>query len=167
MNSNGLWEQRPDFLEEAQGSITAPSGFQAAGVACGLKKNKGPDLALVVSDVPAVAAGVFTKNVVQGHSLQLTRRQIAAGQARAIVINSGNANACVGDVGMADAMSMATQVAARLGCPSGQVMTGSTGVIGHRLDMTAVSRGIGLAFERLSHAREAGHRSEERRVGKE
>jgi glutamate N-acetyltransferase/amino-acid N-acetyltransferase len=152
--------KRPDFLEEVKGSITAPAGFRAAGIACGLKKNKQPDLALIVSDVPAQAAGVFTKNVVQGHSLQLTRRQIAAGQACAIVINSGNANACVGDVGLADAVSMTTQVAAWLGCPSGQVLTGSTGVIGHRLDMTTISRGIGLACERLSHAEEAGHNAE-------
>ncbi|MDW7657957.1 MAG: bifunctional glutamate N-acetyltransferase/amino-acid acetyltransferase ArgJ [Bacillota bacterium] len=150
----------PEYLEEVSGSITAPSGYRAAGIACGLKKNKQPDLALIVSDVPAQTAGVFTKNVVKGHSLQLTRRQIAAGQACAIVINSGNANACVGDIGLADAESMAAQVAAWLRCPAGQVLTGSTGVIGQRLDMTAVSRGIGLACERLSQAEEAGHNAE-------
>ena len=61
-----------------EGSITAPQGFQAAGVACGLKKNGQPDLALIISDRPAAAAGVFTKNVVKGHSLQLRKAEISA-----------------------------------------------------------------------------------------
>jgi glutamate N-acetyltransferase/amino-acid N-acetyltransferase len=147
-------------LELESGSITAPQGFRAAGVACGLKKNHQPDLALVASDRAAVAAGVFTRNVVQGHSLQLTRRSIAGGLARAVVINSGNANACVGDAGLADARAMAAQVAAWLGCPAEQVLTGSTGVIGQRLDMTAVARGIGLACDRLAATEEAGHLAE-------
>jgi len=151
----------PDFIEELSGAITAVPGIRAAGVACGLKKNRQKDLALIVSDSPAQAAGVFTRNVVTGHSLQLTRSQIAAGLARAVVINSGNANACVGEDGLSDARAMAGQVAASLGCPPEQVMTGSTGVIGHRLDMTAVSRGISLACANLSASEDGGHSAEE------
>ena len=142
------------------GSITVPQGFSAAGVACGLKKNGQPDLALVVSDQPAAIAGVFTANKVKGHSLQLTQKNIASGLARAVVINSGNANACVGEPGLADAAQMAETVAAQLSCPADQVMTGSTGVIGKRLDMAAVHKGIDLAFQSLSHDPEAGHRAE-------
>lgn len=156
-----IYGEKPDFLQEVTGSITAPPGFRAAGVACGLKKDNAPDLALIASDIPARAAGVFTRNRVQGHSLQLTKRQIAGGMARAIVINSGNANACVGDAGLADARSMATQVAAGLGCPADQVLTGSTGVIGLRLDMAAVSRGISLACASLAATEKAGHDAEQ------
>ena len=71
------------------GSITAPKGFAATGVACGLKKDNRLDLALVVSEVPAVATGVFTRNVVKGHSLQRTMDMIKSGLASAVIINSG------------------------------------------------------------------------------
>lgn len=143
-----------------EGSITSPLGFRAAGVFCGLKKNGQPDLALLVSDSPATAAGVFTKNVVKGHSLQLTRQNIESGLARAVVINSGNANACVGEPGLADAKAMAALVADSIGCPAEQVMTGSTGVIGKRLNMDAIQKGIALATAELSPSVESGHLAE-------
>lgn len=143
-----------------EGSITAPQGFLAAGDACGLKKNGQPDLALIISDRPAAAAGVFTQNVVKGHSLQLTREHIKSGIARAVVINSGNANACVGEPGLADARTMADAVAKKIGCPAEQVLTGSTGVIGKRLDMTAVQKGIESAYSTLASTVEAGHLAE-------
>ena len=142
------------------GGITAPQGFLAAGVACGLKKNGQPDLALVASDRPAAVAGVFTRNVVKGHSLQLSREYIRSGLARAVVINSGNANACVGEPGMDDARAMAAAVAGRIGCPVEQVLTGSTGVIGKRLDMNAVINGIDAAYTSLAETDEAGHLAE-------
>jgi glutamate N-acetyltransferase / amino-acid N-acetyltransferase len=142
------------------GSVTLPRGFRAAGVACGLKKNGLPDLAVVVSDLPARTAGVFTQNVVKGHSLQLSQQNIRGGTARAVVINSGNANACVGEPGLADARQMAEWVAAAVGCPAEQVLTGSTGVIGKRLDMAAVAHGIAEACADLSFSIEAGHRAE-------
>ena len=143
-----------------EGSITSPLGFRAAGVFCGLKKNSQPDLALLVSDYPAAAAGVFTQNTVKGHSLQLTRQNIQNGLARAVVINSGNANACVGEPGLADARAMAALVAASIGCPAEQVMTGSTGVIGQRLNMAAIQKGIALAAAELSTAVDSGHLAE-------
>ncbi len=147
-------------MQPLKGSITAPRGFAAAGVACGLKKDNRLDLALIASEVPATVAGVFTRNRVKGHSLQLTMESVANGLASAVVINSGNANACVGEAGLKDAETMAALVASRLGCPVEQVMTGSTGVIGKRLDMEAITRGIGEAAESLASSPEAGHRAE-------
>ena len=143
-----------------EGGITAPKGFKAAGVACGLKKNGQPDLALIVSDYPATAAGVFTRNTVKGHSLQLSLENIKGGLCRAVIINSGNANACIGPQGRRDAQAMAESVAVRLGCPADQVLTGSTGVIGQKLNMNAVERGIGAAFASLAGTAEASDLAE-------
>lgn len=148
-------------MKPEAGSITAPKGFAAAGVACGLKKNGNRDLALITSDVPATAAGVFTKNLVKGHSLQRTLATIRGGLASAVVINSGNANACVGEPGYQDAEAMAALVATELGCPVEQVLTGSTGVIGKRLDMDAVQRGIEAATAALATSEAAGHEAEQ------
>jgi glutamate N-acetyltransferase / amino-acid N-acetyltransferase len=147
-------------MKTSDGSITSPRGFKAAGVACGLKKNGQPDLALIVSDCTAAAAGVFTRNLVKGHSLQLTREHILRGFARAVVINSGNANACVGDAGLADAHQMAALTASAVGCTPEQVLTGSTGVIGKRLNMDAIRFGIEEAAGCLSDSAEAGHQAE-------
>jgi glutamate N-acetyltransferase/amino-acid N-acetyltransferase len=131
--------------------ITAPKGFQAAGVACGLKKNGNRDLAMVVSDNIAQAAGIFTTNVVKGHSLQWSREKIKAGKARAVVINSGCANACVGPKGDEDAAAMASYAAQLVNCMPEEVMLGSTGVIGFRLDMAKIKNGIDEAFKTLSY----------------
>ena len=108
--------------------ITAPRGFLASGVACGLKNNKGKDLAMVVSENLAVAAGIFTTNVVKGHSLLWTKNKIKNGHARAIVINSGCANACLGARGDKDAQDMALYASSLIGCEPDNVI-GSTGVI--------------------------------------
>jgi glutamate N-acetyltransferase/amino-acid N-acetyltransferase len=134
----------------ARSGVTVPTGFTAAGVACGLKKNGNPDLAVVFSQVPATAAGVFTTNVVKGHSLQWSREHIRAGVARIVAINSGCANACVGEDGKRDAAAFAGLVAERAVCPVEQVMIGSTGVIGFRLDMDKIRAGLDAAFDRLS-----------------
>jgi glutamate N-acetyltransferase/amino-acid N-acetyltransferase len=147
-------------METLAGSITLPLGYAASGVACGLKKNGQPDLALLVSDRPAAAAGVFTRNKVKGHSLQLCMQQIQAGTAQTVIINSGNANACVGEEGLEDARVMAALAAAAVGCPSSQVLTGSTGVIGKRLNLDAIRNGITLAAGSLAKTPEAGHRAE-------
>ncbi|MBP1757630.1 MAG: bifunctional ornithine acetyltransferase/N-acetylglutamate synthase [Firmicutes bacterium] len=150
-----------DAMKPTSGSITAPKGYAAAGVACGLKKDNRLDLALIVSEVPATAVGVFTRNVVKGHSLQRTMEAIRIGLASAVVINSGNANACVGEAGYKDAETMAALTAAELGCPVEQVLTGSTGVIGKRLDLKAVERGIKAASAALASSQEAGHQAEQ------
>ncbi len=130
--------------------VTYPRGFRAAGAACGLKKNGNPDVALVVADVPCATAGIFTRNVVKGHSLQLTQKHVALGAARAVAINSGCANACLGAEGDADALAMAQVTAAAAGCLPQEVLTGSTGVIGVRLDMQKLEHGIRTAAASLS-----------------
>lgn len=134
----------------SRSGVTAPRGFVAAGVACGLKKNGNPDLAVVLSETPAAVAGVFTTNVVKGHSLQWSRRHVGGGVARAVAINSGCANACVGEDGDRDAAAYAGLVASRAGCPVEQVFIGSTGVIGYRLDLEKIEKGLDAAFSRLS-----------------
>ncbi len=142
------------------GSITTPKGYAASGVACGLKKDNRLDLALIVSEIPATAVGVFTRNVVKGHSLQRTTDTIRSGLASAIIINSGIANACVGEAGYKDAEIVAALTAAELGCPVEHVLTGSTGVIGKRLDLDAFKRGIPAACAALSSSPESGHDAE-------
>lgn len=132
------------------GGVTAPKGFKASGVACGLKKNGGKDLAVVCSEDIAVAAGVFTTNVVKGHSLQLTMEHIKSGYARGVVINSGNANACIGEQGRKDALDMAQLAAELLGCDRENILVGSTGVIGLPLNMPKVRSGIRTAIAALS-----------------
>lgn len=139
----------------ARSGVTAPLGFKASGVACGLKKNGERDLALVVSDIPATCAGIFTRNVVKGHSLKWSMKAVSRGTARAVAINSGCANACVGEDGDRDALEMARIVSSLVGCETNDVLLGSTGVIGYRLDMDKIKKGLGEAFRLLS--REGGN----------
>ncbi len=147
------------MFKEIEGGVTAPRGFKASGVACGLKKDGKKDLALIVSDNTASAAGVFTTNLVKGHSLMLTMENIKKGRARAVLINSGNANACLGKRGQDDALEMATLAAKALGCDRTEVLVGSTGVIGIPLNMEAVRQGIDLAAASLSYT--GGHQAKE------
>lgn len=130
--------------------ITSPIGFKASGIACGLKKNNKEDLALIVSDTAAKAAGVFTTNIVKGHSLKWTMEKIKKGTAKAVVINSGCANACLGSRGDTDAALMAEFTASLLGCSPEEVMLGSTGVIGFPLEMEKVKKGLKEAYSILS-----------------
>ena len=134
------------------GAITAPAGYKAAGVACGIKAAGKRDLALVVSDELASAAAVFTTNLAQAAPILVSRDHIerTGGRARAIVVNSGCANACTGEDGMAHASTMARQTAAALRCEPEEVLVASTGVIGVKLDMNKVCRGIGDAAKSLS-----------------
>ncbi|HPU01268.1 MAG: bifunctional glutamate N-acetyltransferase/amino-acid acetyltransferase ArgJ [Firmicutes bacterium] len=134
--------------------ITLVQGIQAAAVHCGLKKRK-LDLALVYSSRDCAAAGVFTRNRVQAAPVRLCRKAIA-GPIRALVVNSGNANACTGEAGMQNARRMAALAAASLGLSPAQVLVCSTGVIGQQLPMELVERGIARAAEALSGERKAG-----------
>lgn len=127
-----------------------PDGFRASGVACGLK-SAGPDLGLIVSDAPATAVGTFTTNRFQAAPLVVTRRHLRRGSARAIVVNSGNANACTGAAGVEDALEMAQATADALGIrPKEKVLVSSTGVIGRRLDLAKIGAGIAGAAAALS-----------------
>ena len=93
--------------------VCFPRGFRAAGVTCGIKDSGAPDLALVACDTPAVAAGAFTRSRLAAAPVVLSREHLADGRARAVVVNSGNANACTGAQGMEDARAMAAATAAR------------------------------------------------------
>ncbi|MGB9859014.1 MAG: bifunctional ornithine acetyltransferase/N-acetylglutamate synthase, partial [Moorellaceae bacterium] len=128
------------------GGITAPRGFRAAGVHAGLKKAK-KDLALIVSDNLASAAAVYTTNKVQAAPLKITREHLIYGRARAIVANSGNANACTGQQGLRDARRMAEITAEAVGCRPEEVVVASTGVIGVLLPMEKVIAGIRQAAQ--------------------
>lgn len=125
-------------MNKIDGGITAPEGFFATGISCGLKKEGKKDLAIICSEDRAAAAGVFTTNKVKGHSLQLTMDHIKSGYANAIVINSGCANACVGEQGYRDALEIATITAELLDCTPSDILVGSTGVIGKALDMEKI-----------------------------
>ncbi|GAB7387929.1 bifunctional ornithine acetyltransferase/N-acetylglutamate synthase [Bacillaceae bacterium] len=124
------------------GDIAAPRGFSAGGTYCGLKQS-GLDLGVVYSDVPAAAAAVYTKNVFQAAPLKVTQQSLAVdGKLQAVIVNSGNANACTGRQGEADALAMREETAAMLGVPPHYVAVASTGVIGRLLDMEKVKNGI-------------------------
>lgn len=130
--------------------VTYPKGFMSAGVSCGIKKNNAKDIAMVYSDSVCTCAGVFTKNVVKGHSLQLCKAYVDQGKAKAVFINSGNANACIGKQGQYDALAICEMIGTGLGCPKEMVLIGSTGIIGVPLPMGKVARGINKAIEKLS-----------------
>jgi glutamate N-acetyltransferase/amino-acid N-acetyltransferase len=130
--------------------ITAPLGFRAAGVHCGIKKPGLLDLALVVSERSGPIAGVFTTNQVVAAPVILDRQHLRRGAGRAILVNSGNANACTGEQGMAAAGKTASLVARRLGCPVHEVFIGSTGVIGRRLPVDRIVKALPDLFNRLS-----------------
>ena len=139
-------------IDHVPGGITAPGGFCVAACASGIKKAGGLDLALIVSDAPASAAGVFTTNKAQAAPVLVSREHLAAsgGHARAIIVNSGCANACTGPEGLAVARSSADFVASAIGCRAEQVLVASTGVIGVQLDVDKIRRGAALAARALS-----------------
>jgi glutamate N-acetyltransferase/amino-acid N-acetyltransferase len=126
----------------ADGGLHDVRGFRAAGGHAGIKIRK-RDLAILVSDRPGTAgAAVFTKNLVAAAPVVVSREHVAGGRLRAIVVNSGCANACTGEQGLADARTMAREAAKALGVPEGEVLVASTGVIGHYLPMDKVVHGI-------------------------
>jgi len=133
------------------GGIATPRGFRAAGVSAGIKANGNPDLALLVSDTPAAAAAVFTTNRVQAAPVLVSKEHLASsrGTVRAIVVNSGCANACTGDAGMQVARDMAAETARLVSCPPEHVLVASTGVIGVGLSIEKIRAGLPIAFRAL------------------
>ncbi len=132
------------------GSVTSPAGFKAAGVTAGIKASGKPDLGLLVSQVRCSAAGVFTTNVIKGASLLVSREHLEDGNAQAIIVNSGNANACTGERGLLDAREMARCVARQLNMPHQDVLPNSTGVIGEYLPLPPIRTGIESLIPKLS-----------------
>jgi glutamate N-acetyltransferase / amino-acid N-acetyltransferase len=151
-------------LKEIKGSIVAPLGFLASGVFCDIKRlgtgkgsNKGRkrDLALIVSEVPATVAGMFTTNQVCAAPVKVCVERVKKGAAQAIVVNSGNANACTGKQGLKDAREMTALLAKQLHMPVEHVLVGSTGRIGVTLPMANVRAGINEAVNLLDNSRQS------------
>jgi len=138
--------------ERVSGGVTAPAGFRAAGIHCGVKKSR-KDLAMIASDVPAATAAVFTQNKVPAAPVIVDKLQVKASSvAQAIVVNSGNANACTGERGLNDAWSMVAETADALSIDPSLVLVSSTGVIGQYLPMEHIQTGIRIAANALNHA---------------
>ena len=134
-----------------------PLGFQVAAVACGIKQDPAQpvDLALIISDAPCVAAGVYTQNQIVAAPVLWDRNITPTNAARAVVINSGNANACTGDQGTQDTQRMAELVAASIAAQPGEVLVLSTGIIGEFLPMEKIATGIETASGTLGRDRKA------------
>jgi glutamate N-acetyltransferase / amino-acid N-acetyltransferase len=144
-------------IEPVDGGVTAPLGFRSAALHCGIKAKPGAlDLAVLAADTAVPAAGLFTTNLAVAAPVMLSRQHLerARGRSRAIVVNSGCANACTADQGMRDARAMASATAEAVGCETEQVLVASTGVIGVALPMSKLLPGIATAVSRL--ARGAG-----------
>jgi glutamate N-acetyltransferase/amino-acid N-acetyltransferase len=139
-------------LKAIEGSVSAPAGFQAAGVACGIKKTGALDLALIVSETDAAAAAVFTTNRAQAAPVLVSKRLLDAsgGRARVVAINSGCANACTGPEGTDTAEAMANAAASVVNARPERALIASTGVIGVALDRERVVAGIASAARALS-----------------
>ncbi len=138
-------------ITEIKGGITAAKGFKASGVRAGIKKFK-PDMALVVSDVMATAAACFTKNSFKAAPVLLSMDNVEDGKAKAIIINSGNANACTGEQGMQDAQKMISMTAEFLNINTSDVLVSSTGIIGVELPMDKVEKGIKMTVLELTNS---------------
>jgi len=157
-------------FQDVRGAIVAPQGFLASGVFCDIKKlgtgkgsNKGQkrDLALIVSETPATVAGLFTTNQVCAAPVKICVERVKGGIAQGIVVNSGNANACTGRQGMADARAMVAFVEKTLNLSPGRILVGSTGRIGVTMPMPNVRAGITAAAEGLGFTEEHADQSVE------
>ena len=137
-------------IKTLPGGATAPAGFRSGGVACGVRGSGVLDLGLLVSGRPCDAAAVFTRNAFKGAPLGVTREAVEAGGLRAVVVNSGNANAATGARGVEDAYTMQRAAGEALGVEAGRVAVASTGVIGEHLPMNNILAGIDAAAGELS-----------------
>lgn len=124
-----------------------PKGFRVSGVASGIKSTDTEDIALIICDSATVAAGVYTKNQVVAAPVVLDRQRTPSDSIRAIVVNSGNANACTGELGMTNAIRMCELTAEKVACAGESVLVMSTGIIGEQLPMDCVEKGIASAAE--------------------
>lgn len=136
-------------FSHADGGITAPAGFLAAGVSAGVKKSGRRDVCLIVAETPCAAAAVFTTSATAAPPVLVSREHVAGGTLKAVAVNAGNANACTGEPGMSDARAMAAATANALGCAVHEVCVCSTGVIGVPLPLDLVTAGIAEAAGQL------------------
>lgn len=138
-------------IKYIDGGVTAPKGFLASGIYCGIKQGSvKKDLALIYSEVPAKASGMFTKNKVKGAPIYICKDHLSNKKAQAIIINSGNANTCNGDDGLSKAKKMTALQAKALNLKADDILVASTGVIGVPLNIDAIKDGIPLLTEKLS-----------------
>ena len=138
-----------DFIEN--GSVTDPAGFLASGVIAGFKRSGAPDFAMVVSETPAEFAGVFTSCTFAAAPVQICRKRVKESEKlRAVIINSGNANACTGAQGMSSAEKSCEIAAEALNISADAVAVASTGRIGVQMDMSLIEKGVALAVPALS-----------------
>ena len=135
-------QQEAIVADKIKDGITAPKGFRSAGIHCGIKRSR-KDLALIVSNLPATAAAVFTLNKVQAAPVLISKKHLDECEFfRAIIVNSGNANACTGERGYKDAVTMANETAKVLGVKPEEIFVSSTGVIGEPLPIVKIINGI-------------------------
>ena len=143
-------------MMSANDTVTAPKGFLAAGVKCGIKKSGNHDLGLIVCLNGAKAAAVFTTNKITSAAVQISQKHVKSDTIYAVVVNSGNANACTGEKGLETAVRMCAETAGYLVVDPHQVLVASTGIIGEHLPMENVTAGIEDAIGELSDSAKAG-----------
>ena len=142
-------------MKRIEGGVTAPKGFQAAGLYAGIKKGHKKDMAMIFSEAPCRAAGVFTTNVVKAAPVKWDYKVVHESKfAQAVVVNSGVANACTGEEGYACCRETAGEAGKLLGIPEDAVLVASTGVIGAQLPMDTIKAGVGMLVPALGSGRE-------------
>jgi glutamate N-acetyltransferase/amino-acid N-acetyltransferase len=137
-------------------TVTAPKGFLAVGLHCGVKKSGKPDLGLIVCPTGVKAAAVFTTNKVVSAAVQICKKHVKSASISAVVVNSGNANTCTGKQGLANAVRMCGETAKQIESEPGNVLVASTGIIGEQLPIGKIVSGISKAVEKLSASSKSG-----------
>ncbi len=137
-------------------TITSPKGVLAAGLHCGLKQSGKADLGLIVCPTGATAAAVFTTNKIVSAAVTVSKQHVKSGSISAVVVNSGNANACTGQQGIKNAIKMCSETAKQIECKPENVLAASTGIIGRQLPVKKISAGIKMAAEKLSASAKSG-----------
>ena len=140
----------------ANDTITGSKGFLAAGVHCGIKKSGKPDLGLIVCPTGAKAAAVFTTNKIESAAVQVSKKHIKSRNISAVVVNSGNANACTGKAGIKNAIAMCSETAKHIEADPHNVLVASTGIIGRQLPIEKITAGISKVAAQLSNSASAG-----------
>lgn len=140
----------------ANNTITSPKGFLAAGISCGVKKSGNQDLGLIVCPTSAKAAAVFTTNKIVSAAVTVSQQHVKTRSISAVVVNSGNANACTGQIGIKNAIKMCAQTAKEIDADPENILIASTGIIGEQLPITKITKGITKASDKLSNSASAG-----------
>jgi glutamate N-acetyltransferase/amino-acid N-acetyltransferase len=157
-NRNDKWKMgMTNGAKMKNNTITSPKGFLAAGISCGIKQSGKKDLAIIACPTGAKAAAVFTTNKIVSAAVTVCKKHINSAKIEAVVVNSGNANACTGKTGLKNAQIMCKTAAQLIDAKANQVLIASTGIIGHQLPMEKITTGIILAAAQLSSGPKAGN----------